>query len=454
MEAARPVTIAMAVLTLAGCFGEPEQIGPGGSLATACGLSFEPGILLGDVGPGGTATEPAIAFGPGGEIAVASIWNPLANKPLHDGGGYAAAVTNLAVGQSFEAAGQNAVWLSPDGQTFSALHGPTGRLSMEGHQGNQDADLTFSASGALHVALYGPNGIEVLTSRDSGSSWEPSGIVSPPSVDRQWILADGERLMVSWRGLATIANLQPNPADVGFATSDDDGQTWTQDMVIVDSGFAIGPLAAHDGLVIAPIDIETAASSLAVTGDFGATWDFQSTVDTGGAPGFVVPLSRADGTVMMVWTVEAEPARIDYSEGLLGGAWSPPLTLSAPNRQATFPWPVERPDGSVAVFFYEADGPGDAASGERDWYLGYALRCAGAREWQYGLVQHEPVHHGAMCLDSGQCSPVPDRTANDRSVGEIFEAGVAPNGRVWVTWTATTDDEIRSNQIWIAGEAA
>lgn len=446
----------MACILGAGCLvNGPEA--PQASAPTDCSLEFAPGTLLGDVGPTGVASEPAIAFGRNGEIAVASIWIPTAFLPVHAASQVIGFATERAADLALEPGGQNAVWFSENGEDFRALHNVVGRLAQDGHQGNQDADLAFSPTGALHVALYGPNGMAVLTTRDQGDSWTESGLVSPQAVDRQWIeVGSNGELVLAWRGLEPVAGLDESPPDIGFARSLDDGETWETGMSLLEQGYARGPLVRDGESIVLPVNEgDSSGLSLARGPNGGASWTLEQTgSEVRGEPGFVVPLALANGSLSLVWTDDSVPARVMQVLRSAAGTWSAPTHVSPIDQNAAFPWPVQRPDGTIIVFYYAADGDGPAPNGDREWSLAYSFRCAGGDAWGHGLVQPDPVHHGAMCFDTGQCSDVNyNRKENDRSVGEIFEAGVSSAGKVWVAWTATTDAEVRSNQIWVTHEA-
>lgn len=446
----------MACILGAGCLANgPSE--PPAPEATDCFVEFAPGTLLGDVGPTGIAAEPAIAFGPNGEVAVASIWIPTAFLPAHAVSQVIGVATQRAADLALEPGGQNAVWFSEDGEDFRALHNVVGRLAQDGHQGNQDADLTFSPTGALHVALYGPNGMAVLTTRDRGGSWTESGLVSPQAVDRQWIEVGSKgEVLVAWRGLEPVAGLDESPPDIGFARSVDDGETWEPGLSILEHGYARGPLVPAGESLVPPVNEgDSSGLSLARGVNGGASWTFERTgSEVRGEPGFVVPLALANGSLSLTWTDDSVPARVMQVMRSPAGAWSAPVQISPIDQNAVFPWPVQRPDGTTIVFYYSAGGDGPATTGDREWSLAYSFRCPGTDAWRPGLVQPDPVHHGAMCFDGSQCEVVnTNREENDRSVGEIFEAGVSTTGKVWVAWTATTDAEVRSNQIWVTREA-
>ena len=440
----------------AGCLANGPDAPPA-PVPADCSVGFAPGTLLGDVGPTGIASEPAMAFGPNGEVAVGSIWIPTAFLPVHVASQLIGTATQRAADLALEPGGQNAVWFSENGADFRALHNVVGRLAQDGHQGNQDADLTFSPTGALHVALYGPNGMAVLTTRDQGNSWTESGLVSPQAVDRQWIeVGPNGELVVAWRGLEPMAGLDESPPDVGFARSLDDGETWEVAMSLLDQGYARGPLVRDGESLVHPVNEgDSSGLSLARGTNGGASWALEETgSEVRGEPGFVVPLALANGSLSLTWTDDSVPARVMQIMRNVTGTWSAPTQISPIDQNAAFPWPVQRPDGTVIVFYYATDGDGPATTGDREWSLAYSFRCAGGDAWGQGLVQPDPVHHGAMCFDTSQCRDVNyNREENDRSLGEIFEAGVSSTGEVWVAWTATTNAEVRSNQIWVTHEA-
>lgn len=444
MNAGPSVLALIVCATLAGCVsGEPPATLPE---AKPCGIEFGDPVVLGDGGPAAFVSEPAIAFLPDGRIAVAANWVPAHLLPILLAGQVASVATAQLPTGEVEPGGQNGVWLG-DGTSFTALHDELGRLSTDGHQGNQDADIATTSDGGLHVALFGPAGVEVLSSRDDGETWTPSGILSEPDVDRQWIAAEGQTIWVSWRNTME--------SGIGFARSLDAGRTWERDLELASETFSHGPLTRANSTLLLPT--QDSGDELQVTWsmDDGQTWKKRGTGMTiADIPGFVVPTTHDNGTLRLVWTdVSSGSAAVWSSLGSLDGAWSGSAAVTPHGMNALFPWPVLRPDGSVAVFYYSSTEGGDPRNGERVWDIGFSLLCEGAAQWVHGTVA-KAVHHGAMCIDGTDCPLYHPRDNNDRSVGEVFEAGVAPDGRVWVTWTATTQAEPRSYHIVVAGSKA
>lgn len=433
--------------------------------STECSLAFNQPILLGDGGPAAIVSEPAIDFGPSGEIAVASIWAPAEQLAGAYGGGVIDIVDSAASIGVGGPGGQNGLWISTDGgETFEAKHDERGRLSPEGHQGNGDADLAFTPDGRLHVVLFGSGGIEVLSSDDLGNSWTASGYISNSGVDRQWIAVDGNGdLVVSWHQFPANPGPPITTGDgVGLATSTDSGQTWDSSRQIHPTAFQRGPLVETTQGILIPVYEDNNLSIIGSTdgGSNWATYGVGTEADGAGYPGFEVLVEDSDQVIWLVWTEQGEDgtARMMVRSVSTDG-WGVPTQTSPQSSNAVFGWPLLRPDGSLVIFSYQSESTGDPTIEEKTWNLAYDLRCSGSTEWAHGTVA-EGVHVGTMCLDGSDCDPVlsTDGT-NERQVGELFEAGVAPDGRVWVTWTGTSipleqASNVKSSGIWIAGETA
>lgn len=431
-------------LAVPGCFGLGSDDPDGPEATNGCSLDFLPATLVHDAGPQAIGGEPAIAFAPDGTMFIVAAMIPLENLPTYLAG-TGASVANEFADVVPEPGGQNFAWRSADGVTWTALHDQFGRLSEEGHQGNEDADVAISTAGTVHVPLFGASGIEILSSQDQGDSWVASGLVSNKGVDRQWILTgDAGQVWVTYRFQGTTE----------LAMSRNDGATW-ETTTLTDEGSLSGPLAFDaQGRLVQVVGVDDGVVAAFVSADEGANWDpLAGELDTWGRRAFVVPFVDAAGVSSLVWT-HLEPGESTGIRWVQGDdtAWGSVGNITPPELSAVFPWPVLRPDGSLVVFYYGSTSAGDATAGERTWDLRYSLLCANASEWTHGVVR-EGVHQGAMCLDGSNCALVRPRDQDDRSVGEVFEAGVSPEGRVWVTWTGTQGEPIRSTQIWIAGEA-
>ena len=445
---------AVALLLLAGCTSSkdgkdqplmPANVTPGPEALVAA--TFAPSVLLGAPPNYGIAGEPSLAVAPDGTYYVSA--------PVIDLVTEAESVANVA------SLGHGRVWRSTDGTSFQMLNDANGWLETQKKQaGDGDTDLAVDATGRVHFIDLGA-GIPYLTSDDAGKTWQDRGSLSAPStsVDRQWISARNQTLLVSWRDFTAPSSIRTN-------RSLDGGETWTPARVTDDD--LAGPV------VLAPNGLEaylpftngtTDTLEVAVSHDAGLTW---SIVDTGQAltqPGTSDPFGGlqtllfpvldvdAAGFVHLVWSGYREDGTAELHwlrSSDLGATWASMGSLSAPAGNDIFPWIVAGDAGRIAVTYLTSELAQDPQFGPHQWHLAFteSLDADAAKpSFQSGLVTPDVVHFGAVCQGGSGCGAIVFPLFGDRTLLDFFECAIGPDGSLAVTWTETHEDNGRNPEI-------
>lgn len=248
---------------------------------------------------------------------------------------------------------------SPDGETLLAcLHGdfrappPTyasrdggsswTRVEVGGLVASGDCDVAMGHDGAWHVLATLLAGAGVATSRDEGRSWTSSHLAAPPTngaVDRPWLAAAGERLVLAYMPLF----LQPGV--LAFTRSEEGGATWSPprhltrpepgrthvshgQFLVVDQGETLRiPLLQYD-----PTRRGVAHFSFALSEDAGASWTL---VPVAGPVEAVLatPVSvaqAADGTLFWTYLAPNGTEAVDLLAMVSrdgGASWSGPRAV-------------------------------------------------------------------------------------------------------------------------------
>jgi hypothetical protein len=99
----------------------------------------------------------------------------------------------------------------------------------------------LAAGDSLHVVgtnIPGGDKIVYLRSDDAGDTWGDSRILSDTlnSTNAMFvrIVKDGQHVMVLWR---SIMDSGPGPWNIGYALSDDNGDTWTEPLYVLNPGW-------------------------------------------------------------------------------------------------------------------------------------------------------------------------------------------------------------------------
>jgi hypothetical protein len=378
-------------------------------------------------------SEPAIWFGPDGQMAVDGLaWLPF----------------------------QVDMWKGTFGSTPSLfghmdVHLPQrgGRLAL----GDGDADVDITAAGTtlladldfilnprLNAAQFG-----VSVTRCPAGSTGPDGcttkILDTTNVDREWLASAGSDVWLAYHDSASSTLIH-------VLRSTNDGRTWSQAGSPVPGqgrttgtctfNNEIGPIAAdpRSGDVYAIyVCGDTVTKGLAFTGnnvvasrstDGGRHWHSSVALheprDVQLAN--IFPSIAVDPVTGDLWaTVSTIDDVLVMSSSDHGATWSRPVDVSAVN-SAVMPWVAAR-DGKVDVVYY-----GTSASSIDDetavWNVYDSQWSAGA--WHVLKVSNTPNRVGAVCLNGSGCT-------GDRELLDLFEVAEDPiTGNAAIIYTDTT----------------
>ncbi|MBM4083926.1 MAG: exo-alpha-sialidase, partial [Planctomycetes bacterium] len=294
--------------------------------------------------------------------------------------------------------------------------------------------LVVFREGAGHVD---PEGRILLTrSADGGRTWsKPTCVVDTDLDDRDPSIAalPSGRLILNyfssrctkpwdearaqrWGGLCLELgrkNWDATVDHVGLVYSDDDGETWSREIVVTRAGLATSePVCVRqDGHLLLPVygkleGEEFRGSKIFHSSDNGETWDGPHVIatDVSGIVGFEEPslAQLPDGRLlchMRSSSSKVDPGAVWQCESADGGrTWSTPAKLPLWG----YPQSLTRLDHGrvLSVYGYRRYPPGVRAAVSRD----------GGRTWDPNdeiVIRHDGVHHdlgypAAVALPNGQ----------------------------------------------------
>lgn len=300
------------------------------------------------------------------------------------------------------------------------------------------------------------------TTDDVGRTLTGSAISeSIPGVDRQWLVATGEKTFF----------LNYNELAEGFVVqkSTDGGLTYGPRQVVGEGG-RIGPLRAilapdkdeSKAVVYFPYDDGTQIL-LSVSLDGGDTWGACSVIDAEAPPigGFVTADHDSAGNIFIVWAEKTEDA--DTYVAAVPRARLEECTddadLAIPRKTrvnrdkvetTVMPWIVASGlPGRVAVAFYGSETVGNPNSNtfKGAWHVYSNITLNGLAadpDWSQTKATTHPNHYGAICLNGLACDlSVPKA---DRSFADYFAIDLNPvDGRLNIVYnnsSKTPLDEI------------
>jgi hypothetical protein len=385
-------------------------------------------------------SEPAIAIGPGGTIAVTGLsWLQF--------------FTNL--------------WTGPFGSTPTFRGAVDAGLQQRGRRvfGGGDADVDLGSTGTLHATTLIFIANKPVTSFQLGVSAItcPGGesatlelanctkqIIDTAGADRQWITSDGPRVFISYHDSASSSLIH-------VQRSDDDGFTWKrvgdpvvgQGRTTGDATFnnTQGPIVAdpvsHDVFAIytagePSIQKGTSAAFNNVfvsrSSDGGQTW---TAVLVAHYPLFTdlsnvfpaLAVDPANGNLAAVWS---DGHRVSFAASTdHGSTWSPTVIVNAaPAATAVFPWVAAR-NGTVDVVYYGTTAASkDDPSAVWNTYLAQTTKAGGS--FAQSVVSIRPNHVGVICTNGTGCA------AGTRNLLDLFEVAINAAGKAAVIYTDDT----------------
>lgn len=385
-------------------------------------------------------SEPAIAFGPDGTMAVDGLaWLPY----------------------------QVNLWKGTFGSTPSYFGGMDTSIPVNGNGrfglGDGDADVAITSGGTTlladldfifnHTANNAQLGVSITRcpAGAAGASGCTTTLLDQAGADRPWLTVDGQDAWLSYHDSG-------NSTLIHVLRSTDDGRTWQKagDPIVGQArttGNATfnndqGPLVADPatGNVYAiyasgEASVQKGTSAtfnnivVSRSTDGGQTWTanlvFHAPLNT--ALNNIFPALAVDpsnGTLYAAWS--DQHAIWVSSSTDQGSSWSAPAQVSAPaTATVVMPW-VAALDGKVDVVYY-----GSTAASVDDtsavWNV-YDAQKLGASAWSVGRVSNTPNRVGAVCLGGAGCSA-------NRQLLDLFEVAEDPSTRkAAVIYTDTTVD--------------
>jgi hypothetical protein len=379
-------------------------------------------------------SEPAIAFGPQGQMAVDGLaWLPY----------------------------QVNLWQGHFGSTPSYFGAMDTRLPQHGKGrtalGDGDADVSITDAGTTLLTdldffvnpPFSRYQLGVSVTRCPAAATGPEDcttkVLDQAGADRPWITTVGTTAYVSWHDSQSSTMIR-------VMKSTDDGRTWRHvASPITGLGAVTGSSTfnnQHGPIVADPTTgdvFQVFASGVAQTkghsADYhiiwvsrstngGRTWHasrvFQAPVGTQLANLFpALAVDSTTGTVWAAWTDVHGVAVASSTDH--GRTWSGATTVSTV-RTTVMPWVAAR-GGKVDVVYYGSS----AASPDVDnavWNVYDSQRSGGS--WQVLTVSNTPNRVGAICLEGSGCE-------DDRQLLDLFEVAEDPiSGKAAVIYTDST----------------
>jgi hypothetical protein len=395
-----------------------------------------PGLTTSPIANSTGDSEPAIAFGGDGRMAV-------------DGLAWLPSQVNL--------------WTGRFGSTPSYFGGMDQNLQNHGAGrttlGDGDADVEFTSAGTILLAdldfYFNPNfnalQLGVSVTRCPKGATGPSGCTTSyldqSGADREWITTYGQTAWVAYHDAQ-------NSTMIRVKKSTDDGRTWHpsgsplvgQGDITGNSTFnsSIGPIVADPttGYVYSGFtggEQQTKCCSAAYNNVYVAR-------STDGGDHYTAklvyhaapftdlanfwPATAVDSTTGQVWVAWTDRKGVYVSTSTdHGDTWAPALKVSGPATATTvMPWVAAR-GGKVDVVYYGSAAPSvDDASAV---WNAYDSQLENGK-WSVKLVSNTPVRFGKVCLNGSAC------TAN-RELLDLFEVAEDPaSGKAAVIYSDTT----------------
>lgn len=344
--------------------------------------------------------------------------------------------------------GQSYLWRSvDDGATWEfvdlGLPDPaTALLPYRNAIMGVEGDLAEDEAGRAYfvdLTMLATNGLSA--SDDSGATWTAAQapVIGTPTTDRPWVAAYGEgTVLVKYLG------------NGGFrvARSTNGGASFSEDVPIPSCGQgAIVADVASKEMLIPCVEGGTNLFVLR-TADGAMQWQRIDAMEAEGPASnvFTAMAVAAPRQYVYAWAETLEDAgftRVRAIASVDGGeTWGEPVTLSADNRTAVFPWVDANANGTVGVVWYEADQAGASDTMDAAWWPKHAaLRLHADGTLAVGGVvtlSEEKVHQGAICTSGLGC--VLDGRSEDRRLLDFFEVDVDEAGRSHVAFTTTQTD--------------
>jgi hypothetical protein len=391
-------------------------------------------------------SEPAIAFGPGGSMAVDGLaWLPYQ--------------VNLWKGQFGD--------MPPSyfgGMDTSIPVNGNGRFGL----GSGDADLAISDAGTTlladldfifnHRANNAQLGVSVTRcpADAAGPSDCSTKLLDQAGVDRPWLTVSGQDAWLSYHDSG-------NSTLIHVLRSTDDGRTWQKvgDPIVGQAkttGNATfnndqGPLVADPsaGNVYAIYASGEASVQKGTSADFnniivsrssdgGQTWTANLVFH---APRFTalnnifpaLAVDPSNGTLYAAWS-DQHAIWVSTSTDQ-ARTWSDPVQVSN-NDTATvvMPW-VAALDGKVDVVYYGSSA-GSVDDSNAVWNV-YDAQSVGGSPWSVGQVSKTPNRVGAVCLNGAACR-------SNRQLLDLFEVAEDPlTHKAAVVYTDSTIDTYTFN---------
>jgi hypothetical protein len=390
-------------------------------------------------------SEPAIAFGKDGSMAVDGLaWLPFQVNLWQ--GNFGATPTYFGA-------------MDTDLNNVGA-----GRTTL----GDEDADVEITPAGTTLLAdlnvSFNRNvkGIRlgVNVTRCPAGTTAPSGCTSifldTAGADRPWITTAGTSAWVAYHDAG-------NSTLIRVKHSTDDGKTWTNvGSPIPGQGAATGnatfnndagPIVADPGTgvvydVYAAGEPQTKATStnfnnifVSRSTDGGQHWTSTLVFH---APPFtglnnIFPALAVDPITHVVYAAWTDQHGVDVSQSSDGGVtWSSPVTVST-IQTTVMPWVAAR-NGKVDVVYYgsTAASPDDTSA---VWNVYDSQFSNGA--WAVKQVSNTPNRVGAVCLSGSGCV-----NNTNRELLDLFEVAEDPqSGKAAVIYTDSTIDTWTANGV-------
>jgi hypothetical protein len=339
----RAASCLAALALLAGCLQPTTPTGA----TTGLSMAPWPGTLA---GPGGDA-ESSLAVSPDGQTVLACSH-----------GGFTQA---------------SPLWASTDGgATFR-------RVEVSPNQPfDGDCDVAIGADGSWNIVYDTVASATFASSQDQGKTWWVHPFAAEPfgGVDRPWILADGDGVILTWADVMAAL-----PFAAFFTKTSDGGRTWTPHTLIGTftpsevNCFMAHPIAAPSHAIQVPIACKdgddvlgSGPAYLLESADGGATWDKVPTgVRTGGS--ITASYAGDGGLWMTVDEADATGTRLGVARSTDGGrTFTTPLWLDG-NVTPGFGWfwVDGRPDGSATAAWMD-DADNSTGNGTGKWQVSVA----------------------------------------------------------------------------------
>lgn len=437
---------AFVTVSAAGALGAALCLaGLGTGAASGAGPAFSntPLIATGDL-PNGFSTspvagstgdsEPAIAFGPDGRMAVDGLaWLPFQ--------------VNLWQGQ-FGATpdyfGAMDTMLPKHGKGRTALGSGDADVEVTGAGTTLLTDLDFFVNPPFTKFQLGVS-VTRCPAGAAGPGDCTTALLDQAGADRPWITTVGTTAYVSWHDSQSSTLIR-------VMKSTDDGRTWHHARSpITGLGGVTGSSTfnnQHGPIVADPTTgdvFQVFATGVPQTkghsADYNNIWVTRSTdgarswtasrvfhAPRGTQLANIFPALAVDSTTGTVWAAWTDLHGVAVSSSTdHGRTWSDPTTVSTATT-TVMPWVAAR-DGKVDVVYYATDAasPDDQTA---VWDTFDSQLSGGA--WKVLQVSNTPNRVGAVCLEGSGC-------AEDRQLLDLFEVAEDPiTGKAAVVYTDST----------------